>query len=113
MFKNTMLQTNQVMNKNYVICTLFILSACIGILTGAALFSTNTITERVIEIDNNPDLELRLQAEIDSNQELAEMVTDVLNACNEKLLDKYESTNEKLKKENEILQKALSEYRAT
>jgi len=41
------------------------------------------------------------------------MVTDVLNVCNEKLLDKYESTNEKLKKENEILQKALSKYRET
>jgi len=110
MSKNTELQTNQVMNKNYTIC-LLLLSASIGIVIGAIAFSTNTITERVIEIDNNPDLELRLQTEIDSNQKMAQMVTDVLNACNEKLLDKYESTNEKLKKENEILQKALSKYR--
>lgn len=113
MSKNNKLQTNEIMNKNYVICTLLIISVSIGILAGAVLFSTNTVTEKVITLDNNPDLELRLQAEIDANQEMAQMVTDVLNACNEKLLDKYESTNEKLKKENEILQKALSKFRAT
>ena len=113
MSKNNKLQTNEIMNKNYVICTLFILSACIGILAGAVLFSTNTVTERITEIDNNPDLELRLQAEIEANQELSQMIEDVITACNEKLLDKYESTNEKLKKENEVLQKALSKFRAT
>ena len=86
-----------------------------GLIIGVTItdpYNISPVTEeKVITLDNNPDLELRLQAEIDANQEMAQMVTDVLKACNEKLLDKYNSTNEKLEKENEILQKALSKFR--
>lgn len=100
------------MNKNYTICGLIILSASIGMSAGAVLFSTNTITEKVIEIDNNPDLELRLQSEIDSNQEMFELIIDVINYCNTKLLDKQNMTNEKLENEGNYI-KILPKHNET
>lgn len=94
-----------------------IICVSVGLIIGVTIttpYNISSVTEeKIITVDNNPDLELRLQSEIDSNQELAQMVTDILNACNEKLLDKYKSTNEKLEKENQILQKALSKFRQT
>ena len=63
--------------------------------------------------DFNENLESRLQSEIQSNQEMSQMIGDVINVCNEKLEDAYNTTNEKLKKENQVLQKALSKYRNT
>lgn len=89
------------------------LSIGIGVGFGASVLNSPTITEKIVRVTNTADLELRLQSEIDSNQELSQMVQDVINACNDKLEDQYNSTNEKLKKENEILQKALSKLRGT
>lgn len=68
-----------------------------------------TITQE----NDNSELELRLQSEIDSNQKMSQLVNDVIMACNEKLFDKHNSSEEKLKKENEILQKALTALRET
>jgi len=62
-------------------------------------------------IVTDPDLEIRLQTEIDANQKMAQIVTDVISACNEKLFDKYNNTNERLANENRILQDALSKIR--
>ena len=42
--------------------------------------------KQIITLDPNPDLELRLQAEIESNQKMALMMEDVIMACNDKLL---------------------------
>lgn len=86
----------------------------IGLVAGIVVYLNIDSVEpekEIIRIDANTELELRLQAEIDSNQKLAEIIQNIINACNEKLLDKFNNTNEKLEKENEILQKALSKIR--
>ena len=54
-----------------------------------------------------------MNQEIESNQKMSVIITDIVEACNDKLLDKYNKTNEKLERENEILQKALSKFRET
>lgn len=91
------------------------ISIGIGIGMGIIVFGFNPIDakENIIIVDNNPELELRLQSEIESNQKMSKMITEIINACNEKLLDKYNNANEKLEKQNEILQKALSKFRQT
>lgn len=100
------------MNSNYRLIVIVIIGIGIG---GFGTFVLNSpdIIEKIIIVDNNPELELRLQSEIESNQKMAETIEDIINACNDKLEDKYNNTNEKLKKENEILQKALSKLRGT
>lgn len=95
---------------NYKLLVTIIISVSIGVLISTG-FNTFNVDKEITPIDINTELELRLQSEIESNQEMTQMVDDVINACNEKLLDKYNNTNEKLKKENEILQKTLSKYR--
>lgn len=91
----------------------------IGIAVGSISYSMTHNDKHVEENEQtikqgnntNSELELRLQSEIESNQEMAQVIEDIIVACNEKLADKHNNTVEKLKKENEILQKALSKLR--
>lgn len=98
------------MNRNYVFIAVLFVS--IGVMVGA-LSSPSIVVEKTITLDNNPAMESRLQSEIESNQAMTLMVSDVINACNEKLLDKYNNTEKKLKRQNDILQQALSKIRDT
>ena len=101
------------MNRNYTFIAVFLFMG-IGIgMSTMSLLSSPIVEEKTVIVNANPALESKLQSEIESNQVMSHMVTDVINACNEKLLDKYNSTEEKLKKRNQILSDALTKFRNT
>lgn len=102
------------MNRKCELSIILLVGIGMGIGAGAFAFqSSPIIEEKIVIVDLSPELESRLHSEIESNQSLSQMVSDVINACNEKMLDKYNSTEEKLKKRNQILSEALSEFRNT
>jgi len=99
--------------------------ALIGVSIGFIIIDIMSLEERttiaeledkVEFLENKPDyklLETELERVNNENQELASIISDVIEACNNASNGSHQQNNKSLEKENEVLQELLNRLKDT